>query len=519
MGMAVLLQTLIIIAISLGGGEAGGDIVVKPTKQGAQDVGVVVVQGAQITPDKYLPLTQKLQKASNYTIWVGIPEYPLDITEPGDIAGGIQRIMAAMNASGMPKTASIFFLAHSQGGVILQDYLASNPTMATGQVLMGSFLLSKYRDTGNPYKVPTMTLGGSLDGLCRVTRIMEEYYLRIKMAPDADTALANFPVIVIPGLTHIQFASGPPPLLVKKRDLKPEMSDDDAHTVLAGYISSFIAVHMGDRRIGMMSIVDSVHATSVYLKPIIDAYNLEGFYGLKPPCNSNPPSPACVNGSRWSERAQQIMGGLKVATVNDTDAFHPVYQINPVHLPHVNSNCSTPTSSCVVQTNTVTQNVYDILDGLDTGFVSTSASEMRVKLKSRQAVMEGAGYKNVDFNTSDGSSICKVINQASYDWALQNAHASTVARFQKNGVQMVMGEDLGPYNEGPLWIWTSLSYKDSQDSSGRQIRVVSSVMMHTPTKYFISAAAGMHYCKLLSPARVTEWIYVDGLRKYYGIDN
>jgi len=42
-------------------------------------------------------------------------------------------------------------------------------------------------------------------------------------------------------------------------------------------------------------------------------------------------------------------------------------------------------------------------------------------------------------------------------------------------------------------------------------------MMRTPTNYFISAAAGFHYCKLLSPFRAIEWIYVDSLYDHDGI--
>ena len=109
-------------------------------------------------------------------------------------------------------------------------------------------------------------------------------------------------------------------------------------------------------------------------------------------------------------------------------------------------------------------------------------------------------------------SICKIINQESINWAEKNAGARSLARYKQLGTPIVLGEDKGPYNVGPLWIWTPLSMKKVKDASGREVLEVRSVMMHTPIDYSIAAAAGMHYCKLLSPARVTEWMYVDGLR-------
>ncbi len=33
------------------------------------------------------------------------------------------------------------------------------------------------------------------------------------------------------------------------------------------------------------------------------------------------------------------------------------------------------------------------------------------------------------------------------------------------------------------------------------------------TAHIYPDSAGFHYCKLLSPARIMEWIYVDGLRR------
>jgi len=43
--------------------------------------------------------------------------------------------------------------------------------------------------------------------------------------------------------------------------------------------------------------------------------------------------------------------------------------------------------------------------------------------------------------------------------------------------------------------------------------------MSTPTDFKIKASAGFHYCKILSPFRVLEWIYIDGLYDHNGIKN
>lgn len=79
---------------------------------------------------------------------------------------------------------------------------------------------------------------------------------------------------------------------------------------------------------------------------------------------------------------------------------------------------------------------------------------------------------------------------------------------------MVTGDDLGPYNEGPLWIWTYMKYNVNDDKT---VMTVQSPMMRTPVDYFISSAAGFHYCKVLSPFAVMEHIYVDSLFERNGI--
>ena len=142
-------------------------------------------------------------------------------------------------------------------------------------------------------------------------------------------------------------------------------------------------------------------------------------------------------------------------------------------------------------------------------------SELRVKLKSRQTMIEATGEANVNFTATDVvTNNCKEINQKALDWALANAGATALARYKKLGVPMVMGDDLGPYNAGPLWIYNSMKYEMAKDKSKYTVQAP---MMHTPDNYSISAAAGFHYCKVLSPARALEWIMIDSLRTRGGL--
>ena len=56
--------------------------------------------------------------------------------------------------------------------------------------------------------------------------------------------------------------------------------------------------------------------------------------------------------------------------------------------------------------------VYDILNGLDTGFPYISASELRTKLVSRQAMLVAAGEKDVNFTQTDViPSLCAGVNE------------------------------------------------------------------------------------------------------------
>lgn len=61
------------------------------------------------------------------------------------------------------------------------------------------------------------------------------------------------------------------------------------------------------------------------------------------------------------------------------------------------------------------------------------------------------GNKFADFHTEDEvGNRCADINNASIKWAYTHLSKTAKANYDKFGVKLVTGDDLGPLNEGPL---------------------------------------------------------------------
>ncbi len=151
-----------------------------------------------------------------------------------------------MQQAGMPPTDNFFFVAHSVGGIAIQKYLKRFPNAAKGQILMGSFLgkwyLSDLDDRGQTivqYPVPTLTIGGTLDGLARITRIAAAFWYQ-QINPSQSTDKANFPVVTIEGASHMQFASGEATSYVADFDLKPTIAEYAVHKQVGNLVYHFI---------------------------------------------------------------------------------------------------------------------------------------------------------------------------------------------------------------------------------------------------------------------------------------
>jgi len=130
---------------------------------------------------------------------------------------------------------------------------------------------------------------------------------------------------------------------------------------------------------------------------------------------------------------------------------------------------------------------------------------------SRQAIQWHAGHTDADFHKLDEDNmICSQLNQEAINWAMGKASASAKNEYNAHGKKLKVAEDKVE-NMGPAWIWEYLSYEDNSSKTETTLR---SVTMRLPMDYWEIEVQGNHYCKLLSPYRALEWIYIDSLKDY-----
>ena len=107
---------------------------------------------------------------------------------------------------------------------------------------------------------------------------------------------------------------------------------------------------------------------------------------------------------------------------------------------------------------------------------------------------------------------CRDVNQEVFDWAYSMADQSARDLYDSIGEKLVQKSDKNQGNGG-LWIYEELEWKDAKDHSEMDnISVACILDEHQLLPLFKS----MHYCKVLSPFRALEYIYIDSQYAFGG---
>lgn len=440
---------------------SSSDIILQPVKQGTNNVALIFIHGFGLPPERYIPLFKQVQLTSGDALWIAMPAFANDIPVEETRPHVIDEMLAQLSTSGMPTDTRIFLSGHSLGGITSQDLAIKYENITLGQILIGSFLQLKYQSPETMYPISTLTLSGELDGLTGVTRIIESFYF-----------YSTYPhfTVIIPGMNHMDPASGIPTPSILRNDTPSEIGEAVAHQQLAIRIYDYMSMRLKNQTSTPILASDLKH-TKIFSQPYLDALNVEGSYHILPPCYNKTKNP-CQAGSPWSSYVQKIISGLNdTIQLNVSDQFDVFDQL-PSHFPRLANNCSTVHNNCILNIRTLTENVYDPKE------LHSAAEEMRVKMISRQVLLEAVDGKSHDFNQTDGQSLCGLINQKAFDWAVNNAGMKTKDRYDRKGKQLVIGEDMGPFIEEAVWIDTPLVRVHEIKDNDNRFPFVEAIQFH-----------------------------------------
>lgn len=360
------------------------------------------------------------------------------------------------------------------------------------------------------YPLPSLSIGGELDGLVRMSRMAEAWYTQ---------QATEHEVKLVMGMSHSDLMSSIPSA-VAAQDLPSECGATEARTQVSKLILDFLLAPES---------LESYPEAEIF-GPFVEMFvKEEGSWWWT--LNSDE-----EGSSEWAATAQQRLveplpcgaawhAENEFHLLSDEGLIPPYYR--PKHRPNLTRDEGTLRSLTVAQLRYVELSVLQVAAGLngwqvikeekagvladrklaikDDGANPTSAIEIGTKLVSREAAFKACGAETSP--SLDQGDHCKSINQDAYQLALNVSSQRALSRFQRLGRPLVMAADKKPTPPaGPWWIWNYLSYTDKSS----EVEVASWYAFYPLSGP--AYGAGNHYCKLLSPARALEWIYIDSLR-------
>jgi hypothetical protein len=523
-----------------------------PQDPATQKIGVLLFTRSDVSLKQYDPLLQAIEAQSNQHIKLSVGAVDknasvaatlasLDCTDGLLVAG--HGMTGGADGSSSGQLAQAWARTQTQhkvhGLVLIAGFLERTQRPSVRSCLEKQSIQPKrslkhplgYLEDGShdchgdnkvDFPVPVLTVAGELDGLVRVTRVAEAYHTQINLSKRTKDSFT-----VVDGMAHSSvFTSATAlPSSASAKDIKPQRDGDACRKDIAAAVASFV----GDIS-NPHSETAVQHLEGDFFQPLIEAFAVqEGSWFFTGGDDEH-------GSSQWAAAAQErmatplpsraqrwTMSTNEFHLLSDEDKIPPYYRTK--HRPTVEFTKGDFESTTIAQLRYIEESVkqtkagldgYAIIkeeklailaDGLkgDDGSDFASAIEIATKLRSRQATYNASAAANQSVALDSGDR-CADINQAAIDWALANASPKARQSFKHSEVTFKPMPDVKPFPPaGPFWIWKYLQY----ELQGKTLE------MTAPFAFYALDAnpygAGNHYCKLLSPARVMEWIYTASL--------
>ena len=452
------------------------------------DIGFIMIPGAQIKGEQYEALGQEIQRQlPGARVWLGLTKGWLgSFPNPIEIAGALDDCLELAFSEGL--AGPVFMAGHSLGGIMLETYIKENPEKAAGIILLGSYLPDLFGDHSNAFPVPVLTAVGELDGLT-LSYVYREWLESIE-AGSASGTIGRYPVYVIDDANHGRVASGNIPSFVTEQDIPSPISFEEAHLRYAQAVASFIILQRTD----LFSEDDYSFAleinsrltreTGEFLVPFATTSMMET-------------DGAEIPSSSWMIEGQKVLLAAseeELATLTVIDFVVPFEDLGDAK-PGLNS-----TEECQAFVSTFSQPQYD--SSVADANTLYSSSVIKAKFKLEDVVRESLCLPEIPRKQ------CMDINIAAFDLALSLATEEARQRFFDIGTVLFFTDDkVSPW--GPGWEYSFGLHYSSKNATHTELYSTSLI---SEPDFFIPVAAGMHYCDLLSPFRALEWIYITGVQ-------
>ena len=449
---------------------------------GAPEKVLVIINGAYVSNTNYVDVASAIQLAVAPTmrLWVAIPSFLLDCPNPGQIGSKIKAALSVIEDAGFtdldPET-DVVVGGHSLGGIFSQSAVVSGNY--TGLILFGSYLTSGNRV--DSYSKPALTLAGELDGLTRITRIAESWSQFEDLLAADEAQRFSRSVIALPGQTHSQFCSNVNITSFGTKDLCPEVTWDAAHAAIGEVVADFLTLlweagTVDDQSSAEARLEQGMNYTEALVRGFLTAQEAE----TKDWCGQ----------SQAHEAANFTAVASMNITVSSCSNFASFDVTNPSVV--VGEDGTSVLITAVDETELP-------LNPTDVSTVDMAATEIDCKIKTSAALALALGQPA----PSSSGSTCEGRNLEALAWAQSLVSQATAQRYIKEGKAFSTASD-AVYSNGVTWQAASFQF----DTSGDEVTVTSPRLTIDTGA---SSYAGDQLCKLLSPARVIEYMMVDGL--------
>lgn len=290
---------LLLLTIALHRLANAANIIIPPIDgKNGDPIGLIYIVGASIAPSQYVQLCKTLQSHFPQPLYVGIPDFEQPSANNPELVLLLPHLLKEMERKGIPPNSSYFMVGHSLGGAVVQKFGGMHfanfrdiypDWVLEGQILDAAFITRDWRNRQTHllqnYSIPTLTLMGELDS--RIARICEQFYIQIVKPKGngkgpfvANGTLLDFPIILIDGMNHMEWATGQIPKEVMEQDLMATISTEEAHRIASGYMACWMALQLNSGHLpdgcGFDVIYDGVYQSQKLVNPFIASYILEG---------------------------------------------------------------------------------------------------------------------------------------------------------------------------------------------------------------------------------------------------